>query len=930
MADAPVDGDAGGAGGDGAGDTRSMLSDFYGAMLAAPAEEDGGAGGEGEDGAWGEGDGREDGGLQRGGGDEWDDASSGPSSSSPSSSASAASARASARRVQVDERLDLDSERFQPSMYVDELLRVRPMKELLEDDARLVAQKRSLDSDMQMLVYENYNKFITATDMIRKMKENVEGMEAEMQSLTSSMHSIRASTSAIEQQLTPNRERVENLVGVSRLLKRLEFLFELPGRLQQAIELQAYEQAVKYFRLSSNILAQYSHLKSFADIRRDSEQIISRLKVDLFHSLKLPNTSADQALANAAMLIDLLEPAQPILHSILQPRTDRLKAELRKCVEMQAVALKKQAIALSNKHTQQQQQATAQLPASTASTQSQGSAEERVKKASEGGPGKAGGAAGSERNPFGAEDGNGEGVGGEEEGGSVDADASTASARRLSSASTASAPRKGSMAGSVGGGGGAGGDRRGSVSSVGQLVDADGDEEVLDAGADLLSLLQQHFLTPFYVFTSQFNDLILKPLSSQQAAAKKPNKAKQDSLDRCHASLLSFTTQLFDEFLPLVKKELYRRGNLVHSNASTSSSASSSLQSQLSAVSRFTSQVSAFQQSMERVSPLVPAANLQRRVKEVIDLAIRHAVESIVELTQAQLLDVLVRLHADVQRFDALQHAWHTLDAMQLPSAELQRALASSHDSAAPPSGLPSPSALATAMRARLEECIQTLAALLDTQQYMKEDTVTRTQPCTAQPAPPPPPRLAPLALTACCAMLAATAYACVPLCPLSAALADVAHSQVAGVCSAAPHTTTARLCDSSLSLLLTVQLCAACVVVCVVLCRAVVLCVSAAGVVECASADARGASQRGSGVHRSAAAASSAGPPRTATAATTALLPIPLAAVHAPRRAASASVTPHTQPHTHTPTTITPTQRAHLTASAHAHRPLASLHAAR
>ena len=34
------------------------------------------------------------------------------------------------------------------------------MKELLDADNRLVSQKRSLDSDMQMLVYENYNKFL--------------------------------------------------------------------------------------------------------------------------------------------------------------------------------------------------------------------------------------------------------------------------------------------------------------------------------------------------------------------------------------------------------------------------------------------------------------------------------------------------------------------------------------------------------------------------------------------------------------------------------------------------------------------------------------------------------------------------------------------------------------------------------------------------
>ena len=36
---------------------------------------------------------------------------------------------------------------------------------------------------MQMLVYENYNKFISATDTIRSMKSNVDGMDSNMSEL---------------------------------------------------------------------------------------------------------------------------------------------------------------------------------------------------------------------------------------------------------------------------------------------------------------------------------------------------------------------------------------------------------------------------------------------------------------------------------------------------------------------------------------------------------------------------------------------------------------------------------------------------------------------------------------------------------------------------------------------------------------------------
>lgn len=56
---------------------------------------------------------------------------------------------------------------------------------------------KKLDSDMQMLVYENYNKFISATDTIRKMAQNVEGMETEMTDLKSSMDSISNSSAKV-------------------------------------------------------------------------------------------------------------------------------------------------------------------------------------------------------------------------------------------------------------------------------------------------------------------------------------------------------------------------------------------------------------------------------------------------------------------------------------------------------------------------------------------------------------------------------------------------------------------------------------------------------------------------------------------------------------------------------------------------------------
>lgn len=57
------------------------------------------------------------------------------------------------------------------------------LKALMQKHIDMSMEIKTLDSDMQNLVYENYNKFISATDTIRSMKANVGSMDTSMASL---------------------------------------------------------------------------------------------------------------------------------------------------------------------------------------------------------------------------------------------------------------------------------------------------------------------------------------------------------------------------------------------------------------------------------------------------------------------------------------------------------------------------------------------------------------------------------------------------------------------------------------------------------------------------------------------------------------------------------------------------------------------------
>merc|ERR1711971_275402 len=89
---------------------------------------------------------------------------------------------------------------------------------------------------MQTLVYENYNKFISATETIRKMRVDFRSMESEMEQLASSMTTITTFSSEISDQLRGGRQEVARLSSAHSTLQKLQFVLELPEKLQESVE----------------------------------------------------------------------------------------------------------------------------------------------------------------------------------------------------------------------------------------------------------------------------------------------------------------------------------------------------------------------------------------------------------------------------------------------------------------------------------------------------------------------------------------------------------------------------------------------------------------------------------------------------------------------------------------------------------------------
>lgn len=179
-----------------------------------------------------------------------------------------------------------------PETYLYRLLRDTGLADLAARHREVLAEVGSLDSDMQMLVYENYNKFITATDTIRLMSGSMEGMDTEMAALEGligagarrlgssallemskrqpapavcrpargpslrfwsptlrpapparrlAAEGVVGRSEAINSKLEARQRSIEELNAVRQLLRKLQGVFDLPKRLRAMLDAGALD-----------------------------------------------------------------------------------------------------------------------------------------------------------------------------------------------------------------------------------------------------------------------------------------------------------------------------------------------------------------------------------------------------------------------------------------------------------------------------------------------------------------------------------------------------------------------------------------------------------------------------------------------------------------------------------------------------------------
>ncbi|KAK5644906.1 hypothetical protein RI129_006206 [Pyrocoelia pectoralis] len=224
--------------------------------------------------------------------------------------------------------LDINGQHFDPNLYLDKLFKESTLKQVMDQENEIIKDTQTLHSDMQTLVYENYNKFITATDTVRKMKTDFKKMETEMDLLAQNMESITSFSQQISSTLQDTREQISKLSGIHSLLKRLQFLFKLPSTLKLRMEEKNYNQAVEDYLIAQKVLQHYGTMPSFQGIKVDCETILIELKEELRNQFNNPNATAKQLANSVDLLLQLEEPAKELCTEFLTCAEKRLSEQL--------------------------------------------------------------------------------------------------------------------------------------------------------------------------------------------------------------------------------------------------------------------------------------------------------------------------------------------------------------------------------------------------------------------------------------------------------------------------------------------------------------------------------------------------------------------------------------------------------------------------
>uniref|UniRef100_A0A8R1EKU1 Vacuolar protein sorting-associated protein 51 homolog n=2 Tax=Caenorhabditis japonica TaxID=281687 RepID=A0A8R1EKU1_CAEJA len=160
----------------------------------------------------------------------------------------------------------------------------------LIEEEEMVSAVRRLDSDVHQIVYENYNKFLTATSTVRKIQDEFTQLDSEMKSLSQSMTKISTLIGNLGGVLGEKRDDILQLGSSYKVVNSLKHIFDLP---QGEFDEGNYGEVLRMYKMAEESLDEYKEVATVQSVLEKSKKIYDITENHLMEQLRNPASGTE-------------------------------------------------------------------------------------------------------------------------------------------------------------------------------------------------------------------------------------------------------------------------------------------------------------------------------------------------------------------------------------------------------------------------------------------------------------------------------------------------------------------------------------------------------------------------------------------------------------------------------------------------------------
>lgn len=227
--------------------------------------------------------------------------------------------------------LDPTDEKFDAVMYLVKVHQNTVIQDLQRGKTNVEVKVTSRQKQLEFLVKDNFSRFMICKDAVDNIYVTISGQKmnnsAKVVDLaTGEFKDLFNRSRAVFVPLLDRQVEIDRIKSVLGILKRSQFIFNLPRRMRDNIARGEYSKVVLNYKKVRSLVATASHA-SIKNVVGEVDAIVRELHTTLFEDLDQPSATLRQQEESIKLLVDLGSPIDPAWYA-LDLRHSRMKAIL--------------------------------------------------------------------------------------------------------------------------------------------------------------------------------------------------------------------------------------------------------------------------------------------------------------------------------------------------------------------------------------------------------------------------------------------------------------------------------------------------------------------------------------------------------------------------------------------------------------------------